>query len=180
MSVETIEEGIFCIENSSASSLQVIFNIFRQRVVKDLLNIASSNNVGIIARVPLASGLLTGKFSKEHQFAERDHRNFNSDGQLFNVGETFAGVPFDLGIEFANEVEGILSKELDEATLAQKSLRWILDHDEISTVIPGATTSKQAAQNAEVSAMNSISRKAYADLKFLYDEKIDSSVRGRY
>jgi aryl-alcohol dehydrogenase-like predicted oxidoreductase len=180
VSVETIEEGIFCIENSSASSLQVIFNIFRQRVVKDLLNIASSNNVGIIARVPLASGLLSGKFSKEHQFAESDHRNFNSDGQLFNVGETFAGVPFDLGIEFANEVEGILSEDLSEATLAQKSLRWILDHDEISTVIPGATTSKQAAENAEVSAMKSISSKSYSNLKSLYDEKIDSRVRGRY
>ena len=180
VSVETIEEGVFCIENSSASSLQVIFNIFRQRVVEGLLKKASSNDVGIIARVPLASGLLSGKFSKNHEFAQSDHRNFNSDGQLFNVGETFAGVPFDLGIEFANEVESLLSEELNEASLAQKSLRWILDHSEISTVIPGATTSKQAAQNAEVSAMNPISSKAYANLKELYNEKIDSRVRGRY
>ena len=180
VSVETIDEGLFCIENSATTSLQVIFNIFRQRVVTDLLEKAASNNVGIIARVPLASGLLSGKFSKDHQFAETDHRKFNADGQLFNVGETFAGVPFEVALEFVDEIESILNEELLEASLAQKSLRWILDHEQVSTVIPGATTVKQASQNAEVSKFAPLSEEAHLKLDSLYNEKIDSNVRGRY
>ena len=180
VSVETIDEGLFCIENSSTVSLQVILNIFRQRVVSELLDKAASNNVGIIARVPLASGLLSGKFSKGHQFNESDHRKFNADGQLFNVGETFAGVPFEVALEFVDDVEIILSGELYEASLAQKSLRWILDHEQVSTVIPGATTVLQASENTEVSNLNPFSKEVHLKLNSLYNEKIDSQVRGRY
>lgn len=180
VSVETIDEGLFCIENSSTVSLQVILNIFRQRVVSELLDKAASNNVGIIARVPLASGLLSGKFSKGHQFNESDHRKFNADGQLFNVGETFAGVPFEVALEFVDDVENILSGELHEASLAQKSLRWILDHEQVSTVIPGVTTVLQASENTEVSNLNPFSKELHLKLNSLYNEKIDSQVRGRY
>ena len=179
-SVETIDEALFCIRNSSASTLQVIFNIFRQRVISDLLQAASRNRVGIIARVPLASGLLSGKFTKDHNFAENDHRRFNCDGQLFNVGETFAGVPFEAGVDLASEVNSILEDQLPDASLAQKSLRWILDHEEVTTVIPGAKDPEQTRENATVSALDSLSTESHSRLNQLYKEKIDKQVRGRY
>lgn len=180
VSVETIDEGLFCIGNSEAVSLQVIFNIFRQRVITQLLPVAKENRVGIIARVPLASGLLSGKFSRDHEFGENDHRSFNCDGQLFNVGETFAGVPFDRGVELAGRVSDLLGGECSGATLAQKSLRWVLDHDAVTTVIPGAKDAMQAGENADVSGITPLSGKAHADLLELYNAQIDSQVRGRY
>ena len=180
VSVETIEEGLFCIGNSAAISLQVILNIFRQRVISDLLPVAMKQEVGIIARVPLASGLLSGRFAKGHEFGLGDHRNFNCDGQLFNVGETFAGVPFDHGVDLAGRVSDLLVEECSEAPLAQKSLRWVLDHKAVSTVIPGAKNARQASENAAVSEMMPLSEKAHSDLRNLYDLQIDSLVRGRY
>lgn len=180
VSVETIDEGLFCIGNSDAVSLQVIFNIFRQRVIDALLPVASENQVGIIARVPLASGLLSGRFSKGHEFGDNDHRSFNCDGQLFNVGETFAGVPFGGGVELAGRVDHLLGEECSGSTLAQKSLRWVIDHDAVTTVIPGAKNALQAAENAGVSGIVSLSGKAHADLRELYHSQIDSQVRGRY
>ncbi|MEE2714838.1 MAG: aldo/keto reductase [Verrucomicrobiota bacterium] len=179
-SVETIAEGLFCIGNSEAVSLQVIFNIFRQRVVTSLLPVANEKKVGIIARVPLASGLLSGRFSKGHEFGDNDHRSFNCDGQLFNVGETFAGVPFEVGVDLAERVDDLLGEECGGATLAQKSLRWVLDHDSVTTVIPGAKNALQAGENADVSGIASLSGKAYADLLELYNSRIDPQVRGRY
>ena len=174
------DEALFCIRNSSASTLQVIFNIFRQRVISDLLQAASRNRVGIIARVPLASGLLSGKFAIDHNFAENDHRRFNCDGQLFYVGETFAGVPFEAGVDFASEVNCILEDQLPDASLAQKSLRWILDHEEVTTVIPGAKDPEQTRENAAVSSFDSLSEESHSKLSELYKEKIDKQVRGRY
>ena len=180
VSVETIDEGLFCIGNSGAVSLQVIFNIFRQRVVTSLLPVAREKEVGIIARVPLASGLLSGRFSKGHEFGENDHRRFNCDGQLFNVGETFAGVPFGVGVELAERVDNLLGGECSGATLAQKSLRWVLDHEAVTTVIPGARNALQAGENADVSGIVPLSGEAYADLLELYNSRIDSQVRGSY
>ena len=180
VSVETIEEGLFCIGNSAAVSLQVIFNIFRQRVISDLLPVAMKQEVGIIARVPLASGLLSGRFAKGHEFGLDDHRNFNCDGQLFNVGETFAGVPFDQGVELTGRVSDLLVDECSDAPLAQKSLRWVLDHQAVSTVIPGAKNARQASENAAVSGIMPLSEKAHSDLRNLYNLQIDSLVRGRY
>jgi aryl-alcohol dehydrogenase-like predicted oxidoreductase len=179
-SVETIDEALFCIRNSAATTLQVIFNIFRQRIISGMLRAARVNNVGVIARVPLASGLLTGKFTLAHHFTDDDHRNYNANGKVFNVGETFAGVPFTKGIEFAQEVEEILKDECPGATLAQKSLRWILDHQSISTVIPGAKTAEQAKENAAAANLPPISKEAHAKLAALYEEKIDQEVRGVY
>ncbi|MCP4849424.1 MAG: aldo/keto reductase [Verrucomicrobiaceae bacterium] len=180
VSVETIDEGLFCIGNSDAVSLQVIFNIFRQRVVTSLLPVASEKKIGIIARVPLASGLLSGRFSKGHEFGENDHRRFNCDGQLFNVGETFAGVPFSEGVDLAERVEFILAGECGNATSAQKSLRWVLDHDSVTTVIPGAKNALQSDENANVSGIPPLSGEVHANLLELYDSRIDSRVRGRY
>ncbi len=179
-SVETIDEALFCIRHSPAVSLQVIFNIFRQRVVDDLLQAARVNHMGVIARVPLASGLLGGRFRPGHQFDGRDHRRFNADGQVFNVGETFAGVPFGDGVELAAEVGEILGGESPGATLAQKALRWVLDHEAVSTVIPGAKTPAQARENAAASAMAPLSAAAHSALRELYQGKIDAKVRGRY
>ena len=179
-SVETIDEALFCIRNSAATTLQVIFNIFRQRIINGMLRAAKVNNVGLIARVPLASGLLSGKFTADQNFSDDDHRNYNADGKIFNVGETFAGVPFTRGVELASEVEEILKDECPGATLAQKSLRWILDHQAISTVIPGAKNAQQARENAAAAALPKISKEAHAKLTTLYQEKIDQEVRGVY
>jgi len=179
-SVETIDEALFCIRSSAATSLQIIFNIFRQRMISGMLRAARVNKVGLIARVPLASGLLTGKFTLDHYFSDDDHRNYNANGKVFNVGETFAGVPFTTGIEFALEIEEMLRDECPGATLAQKSLRWILDHEAISTVIPGAKSAEQAKENAAAAALPPLSEDAHAKLAALYEAKIDREVRGVY
>jgi len=180
VSIETIEEGLFCIKESEAVSLQVIFNIFRQRVSDELLPAAQESNTAIIARVPLASGLLTGKFSDNHQFHPEDHRHFNANGELFNVGETFAGVPFATGVEHAQKIEALLLPEDSDKPLAQKALRWILDHEAISTVIPGAKNSTQVDDHLAASAMAPLSDQAHQNLSELYASNIDSSVRGAY
>ena len=179
-SVETIDEALFCIRNSAATTLQIIFNIFRQRIISGMLRAAKVNKVGLIARVPLASGLLAGKYSPDHRFGDDDHRQYNADGQMFNVGETFAGIPFRAGVELAGQVEEILRDECAGATLAQKSLRWILDHEAISTVIPGAKSPAQAEENAAAAALPKLSDEAHQRLAKLYAEQIDQQVRGAY
>ena len=180
VSVETIDEGLFCINESGASALQVIFNIFRQRVIRDLLPEAERAGVGIIARVPLASGLLSGKYNSGHQFAESDHRNFNGDGQCFNVGETFAGVPFEDGVRFASQIGELLEQDACEGTAAQLALRWILDFPQISTVIPGAKSVDQARENSVPSDLPRLSESTHSSLSDLYASSIDERVRGVY
>ena len=130
--------------------------------------------------MPLASGLLSGKFKPDQEFADNDHRNYNCDGQAFNVGETFAGVPFATGLEFVAAIEVITSSELHGATLAQKTLRWILDQPAITTVIPGARNAEQAGQNAEVSRLPALSASVHEKLSDLYRERIDAAIRGVY
>ena len=180
VSVETIDEALFCIRSSAAVTLQVIFNLFRQRVVRDMLQAAQVNNIGIIARVPLASGVLAGKFPKDHRFADDDHRHFNANGECFNVGETFAGVEFSKGVEYATHIEKLLADECEGATFAQKSLRWILDHPAVSTVIPGAKSAKQAQENAAAAALPPISKSTHQALTDYYWNTIDENVRGVY
>ena len=136
-SVETIEEGLLCMEQEELLSLQVIFNIFRQRLLSKLLPLAQSKGVGIIVRLPLASGLLSGKFTKDTTFAQSDHRNYNRDGQFFNVGETFAGLPFEKGVKLTDRIKAILPEGM---SMIQLALRWILDHDAVSVIIPGASS----------------------------------------
>ncbi|MCM8758762.1 MAG: aldo/keto reductase [Candidatus Omnitrophica bacterium] len=178
-SIESIEEGLICMEHPGCETLQVIFNIFRQKVSTDLLPIAKQKNVGIIARVPLASGLLAGKFKKGHKFSEKDHRNYNADGTAFNVGETFAGVPFEKGVELAEKIKEILNPT-DDISMAQLALRWILDHDAVSTVIPGATKIEQATSNANASLLSPLSTDVFEKLRDLYKKEIEQFIRGKY
>ncbi len=177
VSVETVEEALLCLEQEDILSIQVIFNIFRQKLVKELLPQAKEKGVGIIVRLPLASGLLSGKFTTNTQFAASDHRNYNRDGQCFNVGETFAGLPFEKGVELAEGVRGILP---DEATMVQQSLRWILDHDAVSVVIPGASTVQQVLSNAGASELPSLSASVHGKLEQFYTDHIANHIRGAY
>lgn len=186
-SVESIEEGLHCIEYSNCASLQVIFNIFRQRLIDELFPAAQAADVGLIARVPLASGILTGKFGQNHQFAADDHRNFNADGQSFNAGETFAGVPFERGVEFAQKIRAIVGDNRngdnhngDSAPLSAQALRWILDYQAVSTVIPGAKTPEQAQQNAFAATLPQLSPEVHTALQQLYRNEIEPLIRGAY
>jgi aryl-alcohol dehydrogenase-like predicted oxidoreductase len=179
VSVETVEEGLLCLKQPGCASLQVIFNIFRQKLVDELLPAARAAGVAILARVPLASGLLSGRFKSGHAFAERDHRRFNADGQAFNVGETFAGLPFETGVVLAEKVRAVLGPE-DRATLAQKALRWVLDHDAVTGVIPGATRPDQVAGNAAASDLAPLSADTHRRLRELYETEIRALIRGPY
>ncbi len=179
-SVETIDEALFCIRHSECATLQVIFNIFRQRLIDEVFAEALEDKMGIIARVPLASGILAGKFDADHVFSEQDHRRFNANGEIFNVGETFAGVPFEDGVRLAKEIESILSDESPSASLACKALRWILDFEAVSVVIPGAKSEDQALENVRASALTRLSEGAHIKLHEFYGEFIDSLVRGAY
>lgn len=176
-SVESVEEALFCIHHTGCASLQVIFNIFRQKLVDELLPIAAQNNVGIIARVPLASGILTGKFGANHTFAPDDHRSFNANGESFNAGETFAGVPFERGVELADKVRAIVG---ESAPLAAKSLRWILDFPSVSTVIPGAKNAGQARENVRASVLPPLGEGVHAQLRELYRSEVEPLIRGAY
>jgi len=178
-SVESVEEALLCTAHSGCATLQVIYNIFRQKLTDEFLPKAKQNDVGILARVPLASGLLTGRFRPGHQFPPTDHRHYNADGQVFNVGETFAGIPFERGVELADEVKAILDPGSDE-TMAQLALRWILDHDAVSSVIPGATTVAQAESNASASSLLPLGEATHRQLRELYESEIAPAIRGPY
>ena len=176
-SVETVEEGLICLKQEGLCSLQVIFNIFRQKLIDELFPQAQTAGVGIIVRLPLASGLLSGKFSANSTFVETDHRQFNRNGECFNVGETFAGIPFEKGVQLAQSIQ---EKLPDTATMAQLALRWILDHDAVSVVIPGASSPKQARENAVASALEPLSESVHAALSEFYKTDIHSHIRGAY
>ena len=177
-SIETVEEGLFCIEQEGLTSLQIIFNIFRQKPIAELLPKAKAKDVGIIVRLPLASGLLTGKFTKDTTFLDSDHRNYNKDGEAFNVGETFAGLPFEKGVELANKIkENFLPNGL---TMAQFAQRWILDHDAISCIIPGASSASQIDSNCSVSGLEPLSPDLHESLKKFYKTEIHDYIRGPY
>jgi aryl-alcohol dehydrogenase-like predicted oxidoreductase len=179
-SVETIEEGLHCVRHSGCASLQVIYNIFRQRLNDQLLPEAHKNGVAIIARVPLASGLLTGKYQEDHDFPEDDHRNFNANGEKFNVGETFAGVPFEQGVKFSRRVADLAREHGLTAPLSQIALRWVLDQEEVTTVIPGAKDRRQAHENSRSAKLPPLPAEFHEALRTLYREEIDPTVRGAY
>ncbi len=177
-SVETVEEGLICMQQEGLLSLQVIFNIFRQKLVTELFPQAEAKGVGIIVRLPLASGLLSGKFDKNTTFAEDDHRHFNRNGEAFNVGETFAGLPFEKGLELVNTIKRDILP--DNLTMVQLALRWILDHQAVSSIIPGASSPKQVVSNAEVSKLQALLPEVHAALIDLYKAQIHSHIRGGY
>lgn len=176
-SVETVEEGFVCLEQEGLTSLQVIFNIFRQKPAEELLPAAKEKGVGVIVRLPLASGLLTGKLSKATVFGEGDHRNFNRDGQSFNVGETFAGIRFERGVELSEELRGYVPEGM---AMAQMALRWILDHDAVSSVIPGASSPRQAMSNAVAAELAPLPQALHTRLREFYEQKVRAEIRGPY
>jgi aryl-alcohol dehydrogenase-like predicted oxidoreductase len=175
-SVETSEEALLCLEQPGIASLQIIFNLFRQHVADEVFAKAREKDVAIIVRVPLASGLLTGKFTQQTTFSATDHRNYNRDGKAFNTGETFSGIEFNEGIKLSNEIAALLP----DSRMAQWAIRWILDHPEVTTVIPGATKITQVQNNLEASSLPSLSPAAHQQLRQLYDEKIKEKIRGHY
>jgi aryl-alcohol dehydrogenase-like predicted oxidoreductase len=133
--------------------------------------------VGIIVRLPLASGLLTGKFARDTNFPETDHRHYNRDGQYFNVGETFAGLPFEKGVELVDMLKEILP---DGISMVQMALRWLLDHDAVSVIIPGASSPEQAKANAAVSDLKPLSRDLSQVLAEFYTKSVHRHIRGPY
>lgn len=177
-SIETIEEGMFCLEQAGLQSLQVIFNVMRQKPLEQLLPKATEKGVGIIVRLPLNSGLLSGKMTADTAFAKTDHRNYNRDGAAFNVGETFGGLPFEKGVELANKLKTeVLPKGY---TLPQLALRWLLDQPAVTTVIPGASRPSQASANAAVSNFAPLSKETHSALATFYRNEIDAHIRGPY
>jgi aryl-alcohol dehydrogenase-like predicted oxidoreductase len=174
-SVESMDEALLCAEQDGLASLQVIFNIFRQKPITALFDTAIEKQIAIIARVPLASGLLSGKLSLDTQFPENDHRKFNKNGELFNVGETFAGLPFEKGIEAAQSVRELVPEGM---SMAQMSLRWILDHPAVSVVIPGASRSEQVLSNCATSDLAPLPADLYEELGHLYDTEDHEHHRG--
>lgn len=179
VSVESVEEGLLCIQQPDCATLQVIYNIFRQKLSTDLLPQARAKGVGILARVPLASGLLAGAFKPGHRFDPKDHRYYNADGQAFNVGETFAGLPFERGVEMAQKIAALL-KPTDQASFAQKSLRWVLDDPAVSCVIPGASKLSQAESNVKASDLPPLGDDLHRALRDLYAAQIRPLIRGPY
>lgn len=176
-SVETVEEGMLCTQQDDIASIQVIFNIFRQKPLDELLPTAKEKGIGIIVRLPLASGMLTGKFSADTQFDESDHRNFNRDGQAFSVGETFAGIPFDKGLQLVEELEQM---KPEGYSMVQMAMRWILDHDAVSTVIPGASSPAHVLSNTNCSELDPLPSELHDRLREFYQNKVAQHIRGVY
>ncbi len=173
-SVETVNEGMTCLNHPNIASLQIIFNIFRQDAAAELLPRAMAQDVGVIVRLPLASGLLSGKFGKDHQFDPTDHRNYNRDGAAFSVGETFNGIPFDKGVELVEELEEF---KPDGFTMVDLALRWILDHQAVSTVIAGVTEPQQLISNVNAAEKAALSPVLSANLSDFYRNKVRKHIR---
>lgn len=177
VSVEKVEEALKAIEYPGVVSVQIIFNMFRQRPAALFFQEAKRRNVAVIARVPLASGLLSGKITASTQFAAEDHRNFNRNGEAFDVGETFAGVPFETGLAAVEEVRKLVPAG---ASMAQFALRWILMHEAVTVVIPGARNGEQAKANAAASDLAALSADVMAASREVYERLIAPHVHHRW
>lgn len=177
VSVETVEEGLFCLEQPNVSSLQVIFNLFRQKPLETLFPAAREKQVGILARVPLASGLLTGKFTKDAQFEADDHRSFNKDGEAFNVGETFGGIEFSRGVALSQELKWMAE---GRGNMTRAALRWILDQEAVTSVIPGFKTVAQVEDNLKATEVPSFSEEEQKKLSTFYRHHVHDYIRGAY
>ncbi len=177
VSVETVDEAMTALQRPNLRSIQIILNIFRRKPLEEVLPAAKAQNVAIIARVPLASGLLSGRFSEESTFAPTDHRTFNRHGESFDQGETFSGVPFAEGVAAAREVAALCPPEM---TPAQFALRWVIDQDGVNVAIPGASRPEQARTNAEAGSMPSLSTEQLDALEEIYDRRIRQFVHSRW
>jgi len=177
VSVEKVEEAIKAIEYPNVTSVQIIFNVFRQRPAELFFPLAQKKEIAILTRVPLASGLLTGKMSEDTTFPKSDHRNYNREGEAFDVGETFAGVPFKKGLAAVDEIRPLLPKGF---TMAQFALRWILMFDAVSLAIPGAKNPKQASENAASSELPSLDKETMMKIEGIYNQYIREYVHHRW
>jgi len=177
VSVETVAEGLTALQHRGVQSIQVILNVFRRKPLEELLPAASAAGVGILARVPLASGLLTGKYDESTTFAENDHRTYNRNGEAFDVGETFSGVPFEVGVAAAREVAEIAGPDVTTAAFA---LRWVIDQPGVTSVIPGARNVQQALGNVAAAGLPSLTESQLADLERVYEERIRPHVHDRW
>jgi aryl-alcohol dehydrogenase-like predicted oxidoreductase len=175
VSVETVDEALTAIARPNVASVQIILNAFRQKPLDAVLPAAIEAGVGILARVPLASGLLSGRYTKDTTFGADDHRSFNRHGEAFDVGETFAGVDFETGVEAAQEFAALF----DEPPAA-RALRWILDQPGVTTVIPGARNVEQTRANAAAADLSPTSDDARAAVRELYDRRIRALVHDRW
>jgi len=173
-SVERVDEALLCAEQDDLVSLQVIFNLLRQRPLKELFERAKEKKVGIIVRLPLASGLLSGKYSSATTFDETDHRHYNKDGEAFSVGETFSGIEFGRGLGL---VEALAALKPDAYNMAQFAMRWILDHDAVSSIIPGASSPAQVASNVSVAALAPLPQELHDQLYDFYLNEVESHIR---
>jgi aryl-alcohol dehydrogenase-like predicted oxidoreductase len=177
VSVETVNEALEALRHPGVATIQIICNIFRRKPLEHVLPAAAEAGVGIIARVPLASGLLSGKFDEATTFAADDHRTYNRHGESFDMGETFSGVPYDVGVRAAREVAALTP---DGATTAQLALRWLIDQRGVTTVIPGASRPEQAVGNAAAAELEPLTEAQLAALEEIYDRLIREHVHDKW
>ncbi|KAF2508522.1 aldo/keto reductase [Flavobacterium zhairuonense] len=173
VSVEKVEEALKAIEYSNVTTVQIIFNLFRQRPSQLFFSEAKKKDIGIIARVPLASGLLTGKFDSKTTFEPQDHRNFNRNGDAFDKGETFSGIDYELGLKAVEELKALFP---ENSNLAPIALQWILNFEEISCIIPGASKADHVLSNLSVYDLPKINPEKIAAMNAIYEKYIKSSV----
>jgi aryl-alcohol dehydrogenase-like predicted oxidoreductase len=177
VSVKSPEEGLKAIDFPNVQTVQIIFNMFRHRPAEVFFAEARRRKVGILARVPLASGMLTGKLTRNTKFEESDHRQFNRHGEVFDVGETFSGVDYESGLRAAEELKSVCPNGW---TLTQFALRWILMQDAVTCAIPGAKRPKQAEENCAAADLPPLSDAAMATVRRIYDQSIRQQVHYRW
>jgi aryl-alcohol dehydrogenase-like predicted oxidoreductase len=177
VSVEQVDEALTAIARPGTASVQIILNAFRQKPLDRVLPAAAEAGVAIIARVPLASGLLSGRYTAETTFGADDHRTFNRHGEAFDVGETFAGVPFEVGLQAVERLRPLVAQG---ATMAQFALRWILDQPQLTVVIPGARSAEQAGGNAVAADLAPLGQQTHAAVREVYDELVAPHVSNRW
>ncbi len=177
VSVETCEQALKAIARPHVASVQIILNCFRLKPLEQVLPAAAEAGVGIIARVPLASGMLSGRYDRNTTFAADDHRNYNRHGEAFDVGETFSGVPYEVGLEAVEELKRLLDPGV---TLAQFALRWVIDQAGVSTVIPGARNAEQVRANAAVAELPPLREEQLEGVATVYDRLIRAHVHDRW
>jgi aryl-alcohol dehydrogenase-like predicted oxidoreductase len=177
VSVEKVEEARMALSYPNVKTVQIIFNIFRQKPADEFFPLAEERSVGVLARVPLASGLLSGKMTADRAFTEDDHRNFNREGQAFDRGETFSGVDFETGLRAAEELKELVP---EGHTLAQFALRWILMHPAVSCAIPGGKNPSQVEDNVAAADMPPLSDETMVRAREIYDSYVRPEVHHRW
>jgi aryl-alcohol dehydrogenase-like predicted oxidoreductase len=177
VSIEKIDEALEAIKHPNVQTVQIIFNCFRQRPAEELFPAARKQQVGILARVPLASGMLTGKLRSDSTFAADDHRNFNRHGEHFDVGETFSGIDYKIGLEAVEQIRRLLPPEV---SMSQFALRWILMCDAVTCAIPGGKNPEQVADNCKASDLGSLSAETMESVRKIYNQKIKPLVHDRW